>query len=151
MAAIYGCSLDVPAWTSEAAREGHRGYRPRLAILRTGPGEAPELVAKVTIFLDANPARDRRAARLFPAEIRGLSPGIDEGHQRYRASVDTLALGEVRVPRETPQEALRIAIERLVDVVPRADLAAVEKVAGLLLGALQQSGTAYARQFRPAR
>jgi hypothetical protein len=96
MAAIYGCSLDVPAWTSEAAREGHRGYRPRLAILRTGPGE-------------------------------------------------------VRVPRETPQEALRIALERLADLVPRADLASVEKVAVLLLGALQQSGAAYARQFRPMR
>jgi hypothetical protein len=151
MAATYGCSLDVPAWTSEAAREGRRGYRPRLAILRTDLGEAPELVAEVTIFLDASPSRDRWAARLFPAEIRGLSPGIDEGYGRYRSSVDTLGPGEVRVPRDTPQEALRVAVERLADVVPRADLAAVEKVAGLLLGALQQSGTAYARQFRPAR
>ncbi|WP_257719503.1 hypothetical protein [Roseomonas populi] len=65
--------------------------------------------------------------------------------------MDTLTQGEVRVPRETPREALRVVMERLADEVPRAELVALEKVAALLMDTLAKVGAAYARQFRPAR
>jgi hypothetical protein len=56
----------------------------------------------------------------------------------------------LRHPRDTAAAAIKLAVELLADIIPKADLVAVEKVAGILRPQFELTTRAYLTRFRAA-
>ncbi len=156
MSHIYECALEVPAWTTESEAKRASEYRPRLILNRYEYSLAdPELLVRISAWIDDLPSRDRWVVQFYPPDEVGLFRQNDDGDywkpRRWPRRLDPeLSEGELRHPRETAAAAIKLSFELLGDLVPKADLAAMEKVATILRPQLEQTTRAFATRFRPA-
>src|SRR5205085_823444 len=59
--------------------------------------------------------------------------------------------GEERFPRDTAAQAVRLAMEKLQEFIPKAELAGIEKVTDILRPPFERLTTNFVTRFRPAQ
>jgi hypothetical protein len=151
---IYRCVLRAPVWTASGTRTVSP---PSLEFEQLGPSHsADRLLAKVYIRIDEIPTRDRWMLQCYPLNGPYLPAQIEDGHYFWYRHIPRreplLEQGELRHPRSTAAEAIRLAMETLAaEDIPKAELAAMGKVAEMLRQPLEHVTASYVTRFRPRR
>jgi hypothetical protein len=155
MSFTYECNLEIPAWTPSSEMHQVMRYRPRVIFTRYEfSPDSFELLVRISSWVDDRPGRDRWVVQFYPPDQTDLRRQDDDGdywkRRRWPRHLDPeLAEGELRHPRDTAAAAIKLGLELLVDIAPNSDLGAMEKVAALLRGPLEQTTRAYLTRFRP--
>jgi hypothetical protein len=119
------------------------------------PWESTDRVlANVYICIDEIRSRDRWILQCFPLNAPYLPAQIEDGeYWRYRRiprHEPLLEQGELRHPRSSVSEAIRLAMGILAGQnIPKAQLAAMGKVAEMLQQPLEHVTASYVTRFRP--
>jgi hypothetical protein len=128
---------------------------PSLEFEQLRPWETDRLLAKVYIRIDEVPSRDRWMLQCYPLDGSDLPEQREDGNYfslRRRPRVEPrLERGELRFPRSTPAEAIRLAMDKLAEDIPASELAAIGKVAEMLRQPLEHVTATYVTRFRPSR
>ena len=155
MNVIHHCVLRAPVWTASGTRNVSP---PSLQFEQLRPWEkADRLLSKVYIRIDEIPSRDRWMLQYYPASGPYFLPAqIEDGNylslRRIPRREPLLEQGELRHPRITAAEAIRLAMEKLAEEdIPKSELAAMGKVAEMLRQPLEHVTASYVIRFRPRR
>jgi hypothetical protein len=154
MSYIYKCCLEVPVWTAEPDPAKAARYRPRLVFSRAE--YEPQLLVCVSAWVDDLPGRDRWMVEFYPPDQTDLQSQKDDGdywkRERWPRRPDPqLSDGELRHPRDTAATAIKLTLELLADVIPKGELAAMEKVATILRPQLEVTARYFLTCFRPTK
>jgi hypothetical protein len=149
----YRCRLHAPVWSKAADQEPSR-YRPSLIfVMETRMKNT--LLAQVSAWADDDlPSRDRWVVEYYPLDDRHLPAQTDEGHRlgfyhKARRVEPLLSRGEIREPRDTAAAAIKLALDKLADLVNKAELAEMRNVAEVLRPSLEMITACYLKRLRP--
>ena len=150
---IYECNLDVPAWSENSNSRDPEKYRPRLIFVRHyGKGI---VLSQVSFWIGGKTIDDRWMVQFYPPDDRQDLPEHEDEAEwswrrppRLRHQDPSLEQGEIRHPRTTATEAIKLAMELLVGIVPKAEFAAFGKLADIHKPTLEKVSRAYAVRFR---
>jgi len=129
---------------------------PSLEFEQLRPWETDRLLAKVYIRIDEVPSRDRWMLQCYPLDGSYLPEQREDGNysslRRMPRLEPCLKQGELRFPRSTAAEAIRLAMDKLAaEDIPASELSAIGKVAEMLRQPLERVTASYVTRFRLRR
>jgi hypothetical protein len=110
----------------------------------------------VYLEIDNLTRRDRWMLSFHPLSGSPLPRQNEDGHYSIwkpppRRVEPLLGKGEQRFPRDSCGDAIRLALDKLTDEIPKPELTAIGKVAEQLCPSFEHSSRGYAGRFRPPR
>jgi len=153
---IYEWRVHVPVWTTATAVSTVEQHQPLLSLRRTHTSDgARRLLATVYLEIDDLTRRDRWMLSFYPLSGSPLPRQNEDGHYSWkpppRRVEPLLGKGEERFPRDSCDDAIKLALDKLTDEIPKPVLTAIGKVAEQFRPSFEHSSRGYAGRFRPPR